>query len=269
MRCHHCGAEQRVPEKCPQCGNIHLTGLGLGTERLENNLATLFPDVPVVRIDRETTRRKHAFDELLGSIAPDHPGLLVGTQMLAKGHDLPNLTTVAIVGVDEGLYSVDFRASERLCQLIVQVSGRAGRALKPGTVWLQTHNPDHPLLRRLLRDGYAVAARALLAERRETGLPPYAHLALLRAESSALAQVDGFLQRAVELGAAPAGVSLLGPMPAPMPRRAGLYRGQLLLSADERSPLHAFLPNWLARLREDNAARRVRWSLDVDPIDLY
>ena len=269
MRCHHCGADQRVPEKCPQCGNVHLAGLGLGTERLENNLTALFPGVPVVRIDRETTRRKHAFDELLGSIAPDQAGLLVGTQMLAKGHDLPNLTTVAIVGVDEGLYSVDFRASERLCQLIVQVSGRAGRALKPGTVWLQTHNPDHPLLRGLLRDGYAVAARALLAERRETGLPPYAHLALLRAESNVLAQVDRFLQRAVELGAAPAGVSLLGPMPAPMQRRAGLYRGQLLLSADERSPLHAFLPNWLARLREDQAARRVRWSLDVDPIDLY
>jgi len=269
MRCHHCGADQRVPQQCPQCGNVHLAGLGLGTERLESNLSALFPGVPVVRIDRETTRRKHAFAELLDSIAPDQPGLLVGTQMLAKGHDLPNLTTVAIVGVDEGLFSVDFRASERLCQLIVQVSGRAGRALKPGNVWLQTHNPDHPLLRGLLRDGYAVAARALLAERRETGLPPYAHLALLRAESSALVQVDGFLQRAVELGAAPAGVSLLGPMPAPMPRRAGLYRGQLLLSAEDRSPLHAFLPNWLARLRDDQAARRVRWSLDVDPIDLY
>ena len=269
MRCHHCGAEQRVPEKCPQCGNIHLTGLGLGTERLENNLSELFPDVPVVRIDRETTRRKHAFDALLGSIAPDQPGLLVGTQMLAKGHDLPNLTTVAIVGVDEGLFSVDFRASERLCQLIVQVSGRAGRALKPGTVWLQTHHPDHPLLRGLLRDGYAVAAQALLAERRETGLPPYAHLALLRAESSALAEVERFLQRARALSGTPKGVTLLGPMPAPMPRRAGLHRGQLLLSADERSRLHAFLPGWLTQLRESAEARRVRWSLDVDPIDLY
>jgi primosomal protein N' (replication factor Y) len=269
MRCHHCGAEQRVPEKCPQCGNIHLAGLGLGTERLENSLAELFPHVPVVRIDRETTRRKHAFDELLGSIAPDQPGLLVGTQMLAKGHDLPNLTTVAIVGVDEGLFSIDFRASERLCQLIVQVSGRAGRALKPGTVWLQTHQPDHPLLRGLLRDGYAVAARALLAERRETGLPPYAHLALLRAESSALADVERFLQRALALSESPDGVSVLGPMPAPMPRRAGLHRGQLLLSADERSRLHAFLPGWLARVRESAEARRARWSLDVDPIDLY
>jgi primosomal protein N' (replication factor Y) (superfamily II helicase) len=269
LRCHHCGAEQRVPEKCPQCSNLQLNGLGLGTERLENNLAQLFPDVPVVRIDRETTRRKHAFDTLLGSIAPDRPGLLVGTQMLAKGHDLPNLTTVAIVGVDEGLFSVDFRASERLCQLIVQVSGRAGRALKPGTVWLQTHHPDHPLLRGLLRDGYAIAAQALLAERRETGLPPYAYLALLRAESSALAEVERFLQRALASGRTPDGVTLLGPMPAPMPRRAGLHRGQLLLSAEERSRLHAFLPGWLALLRECAEARRVRWSLDVDPIDLY
>ena len=269
LRCHHCGAEQRVPPQCPQCGNVDLAPQGLGTERLEQALAKLFPGFPVVRIDRETTRRKDALDDLLTSIAPDRPGLFVGTQMLAKGHDLPNLTTVIIVGVDEGLFSVDFRASERLAQLIVQVSGRAGRALKPGTVWLQTHQPDHPLLRSLMRTGYAVAARTLLAERREAVLPPYAHMALLRAEAPAPAAVDALLQHAFELAGNPPGVTLLGPMPAPMPRRAGRSRGQLLLSADERSHLHAFLPDWLAKIRASAPARRVRWSLDVDPLDLY
>ena len=203
LLCHHCGAAQPVPKQCPQCGNAHLAPQGLGTERLEQSLGELFPDVPVVRVDRETTRRKHALDEMLGRFAADQPGLLVGTQMLAKGHDLPNLTLVAIIGVDEGLFSVDFRASERLCQLIVQVAGRAGRALKPGAVWLQTHHPDHPLLRALMRDGYDVAAQSLLQERRDTGLPPYAYLALLRAEAAAQIHVDEFLRNALQLAEQP------------------------------------------------------------------
>jgi primosomal protein N' (replication factor Y) len=269
LRCHHCGAEQRVPTQCPQCSNVNLTPQGLGTERIEQSLVKLFPGFPVVRIDRETTRRRNALDDLLTSIAPDQPGLFVGTQMLAKGHDLPNLTTVVIVGVDEGLFSVDFRASERLAQLIVQVSGRAGRALKPGTVWLQTHQPDHPLLRSLMRDGYTPAAAALLAERRDAALPPYAYMALLRAEAPEQAPVDALLQRAFELAGKPDGVSLLGPMPAPMPRRAGRYRGQLLLSSEDRARLQAFLPAWLVGVRDSAEARRARWSIDVDPLDLY
>jgi primosomal protein N' (replication factor Y) len=189
--------------------------------------------------------------------------------MLAKGHDLPNLTFVGLIGVDGGLFSVDFRATERLCQLIVQVAGRAGRALKPGTVWLQTHQPEHPLLRDLLRDGYAKVAQELLEERREAGLPPFAHLALLRAEAKTQTAVDEFLAAAAHLAGNPEGVSLLGPLPAPMPRRAGSQRGQLLLSAVERARLHAFLPAWLARVRELPQTRRVRWSMDVDPVDLY
>ena len=269
LRCHHCGAEQRVPAHCPQCSNLHLAPQGLGTERLEESLAEIFPGTPLVRIDRETTRRKNALDDLLGTLAPDRPALIVGTQMLAKGHDLPNLTLVVIVGVDEGLFSVDFRAEERLAQLVVQVAGRAGRAHKPGAVWLQTHHPDHPLLQTLLRHGYAAAAQRLLLERRAAGLPPYAHLALLRAEAQLESQVEEFLQAAVALAAQPDGVALLGPMPAPMPRRAGRLRGQLLLSADERARLHAFLPDWVTQLRALRVARRVRWSLDVDPLDLY
>ena len=269
MRCHHCGAEQHVPPSCPQCGNANLAPQGLGTERLEETLAALFPDIPLVRIDRETTRRKNALDDLLDRLARDRAALIVGTQMLAKGHDLPNLTLVVIVGVDEGLFSVDFRAEERLAQLVVQVAGRAGRALKPGQVWLQTHHPDHPLLRTLLGHGYAEAAQRLLSERREAGLPPFAHLALLRADAPRQDQVDEFLRAAAESAVAPEGVSLLGPMPAPMPRRAGLQRGQLLLSADERAHLHAFLPDWIAKVRTLREARRVRWSFDVDPVDLY
>ena len=269
LRCHHCGAEQRVPTHCPQCNNAALAPQGHGTERLEQALIALFPDVPVIRIDRETTRRKDALDTLLGKLGPDQPGILVGTQMLAKGHDLPNLTLVGLVGVDEGLFSVDFRASERLCQLVVQVSGRAGRALKPGTVLLQTHHPDHPLLRNLIRDGYAAVARQLLQERRDAGLPPYAHLALLRAQAKTQTPVDQFLAHAASLAHDPDSVSLLGPMPAPMPRRAGMVRGQLLLSANERAPLHAFLPGWIEQVRAATQARQVRWSLDVDPTDLY
>jgi primosomal protein N' (replication factor Y) len=269
LRCHHCGAEQRVPSACPQCGDAHLAPQGLGTERLEESLAEIFPQVPLVRIDRETTRRKNALEELLATLAPDRAALIIGTQMLAKGHDLPNLTLVVIVGVDEGLFSVDFRAEERLAQLVVQVAGRAGRALKPGQVWLQTHHPDHPLLRTLLGHGYAAAAQRLLRERHEASLPPYAHLALLRADAPEQTQVEEFLRAAAALAAQPDGVSLLGPMPAPMPRRAGLQRGQLLLSADERTRLHAFLPGWIAAVRALREARRVRWSLDVDPLDLY
>jgi primosomal protein N' (replication factor Y) len=269
LRCHHCGADQRVPEKCPQCDNVALAPQGHGTERLEQALGGLFPHVPVIRIDRETTRRKDALDTLLGQLEPEQPGILVGTQMLAKGHDLPNLTLVGLIGVDEGLFSVDFRASERLCQLIVQVSGRAGRARKPGTVWLQTHHPDHPLLRDLIRNGYAAVAHQLLRERRDAGLPPYAHLALLRAQAKTQTPVDEFLTHAAALAHAPDGVCLLGPMPAPMPRRAGMIRAQLLMSADERAHLHTFLPGWRERIRALPQARRVRWSLDVDPLDLY
>ncbi|MBS0558162.1 MAG: primosomal protein N' [Proteobacteria bacterium] len=269
LRCHHCGAQQRLPACCPQCGNTALTPKGVGTERMEQALTDIFPGTRIVRIDRETTRRKDALEDLLGQLAPDEPGILVGTQMLAKGHDLPNLTFVGLIGVDSGLFSADFRASERLCQLIVQVAGRAGRARKPGQVWLQTHHPEHPLLRDLLKSGYAQVARELLAERKEAGLPPYAHLALLRAEAKAQTAVDEFLAAATHVASAPASVSLLGPMPAPMPRRAGMVRGQLLLSAVERRALHAFLSDWLARVRELREARRVRWSIDVDPVDLY
>ena len=267
--CHHCDLQAPVPTTCPTCGSQELKPQGQGTERLEEALTALFPQVPVLRIDRETTRRRDAFEHLLGNLAEDAPAILVGTQMLAKGHDLPNLTLVAIVGVDEGLLSVDFRAGERLAQLVVQVAGRAGRARKPGRVLLQTHHPDHPLLRALLAQGYAAAAKDLLAERKQTGLPPYGHQVLLRCEAHQRAAVDAFLSEACAALPDTSTLQIAGPMPAPMPLRAGRQRGQLLIEAASRRDLHAAVRPWSLQLAQLPSARKVRWSLDVDPIDLY
>lgn len=269
LLCHHCDFRQRLPLACPVCAATDLKPQGQGTERLEEALVTLFPQVPVLRFDRETTRRRDAFEQLLGTLNNDQPAILVGTQMLAKGHDLPNLTLVAIVGVDEGLHSVDFRAGERLAQLVVQVAGRAGRAKKPGRVLLQTHQPEHPLLRGLLAHGYAVAARELLAERREIQLPPYSHQVLLRADAPTRQPVDDFLAAAYAALPVSPELQIAGPMPAPMPLRAGRHRGQLLLEAATRSTLHGLLRPWRIALARLPQARHVRWSLDVDPIDLY
>ena len=269
LACHHCDRHAAVPPACPACGGAELKAQGQGTERLEEALIARFPDVPVLRIDRETTRRRDAFEQLLQGLAEDAPAILVGTQMLAKGHDLPNLTLVAIVGVDEGLHSVDFRAGERLAQLVVQVAGRAGRARKPGRVLLQTHHPEHPLLRGLLAHGYAAAADALLAERREALLPPYSHQALLRVEAHQRTDVDAFLAEAHAALPDDRALRIAGPMPAPMPLRAGRHRGQLLVEADSRGPLHAALRPWQHVLADLPSARKVRWSVDVDPVDLY
>jgi primosomal protein N' (replication factor Y) (superfamily II helicase) len=266
--CHHCDYTTRMPGQCPSCFSPELKPQGQGTERLEEALTAHFPDVPVLRIDRETTRRRDAFEQLLEGLHQERPAILVGTQMLAKGHDLPNLTLVAIVGVDEGLHSVDFRASERLSQLVVQVAGRAGRAKKPGRVLLQTHHPDHPLLRQLLAQGYAAAAKTMLEERRSVQLPPFGHQVLLRADAHQREHVDAFLGDAANaLAGAP--LQLAGPMPAPMPLRAGRHRGQLLIEAETRGALHGALRPWYPSLSSLPSARRVRWSLDVDPIDLY
>jgi primosomal protein N' (replication factor Y) len=267
--CHHCDYRQRLPAACPACGAGDLKPQGQGTERLEEALLAQFPQVPVLRVDRETTRRRDAFEQLLATLQDDRPAILVGTQMLAKGHDLPNLTLVAIVGVDEGLHSIDFRAGERLAQLVVQVAGRAGRARKPGRVLLQTHQPEHPLLRSLLAQGYATAARELLAERRLIQLPPYSHQVLLRAEAPQREQVDAFLAAAHAALPADDRLQVAGPMPAPMPLRAGRHRGQLLLEAASRQVLHTMLRPWRLALGALPASRKVRWSLDVDPIDLY
>src|SRR5205085_9269387 len=227
-----------------------------------------FPDARLMRVDRGSTSRRGALEAALREFG-NEPGILVGTQMLAKGHDLPRLTLVVVVGVDEGLYSADFRASEKLAQLLVQVAGRAGRAERPGQVLLQTHHPGHPLLATLLGGGYPALAALTLAEREAAGFPPYTHLAMLRAEAPREGEVQAFLAEAVAISPALAGVHVSAPMPAPMPRRAGRARGQVLLTAAQRPALHALLAPWVAALHALKSARRVRWSLDVDPVDLY
>jgi primosomal protein N' (replication factor Y) len=268
LRCHHCGHQQRRPPACPACDDRGLLPVGVGTERLEAGLALRFPAHRVLRVDRDSMRRRGSFDALLDTLADGGPALLVGTQMLAKGHDLPNLTLVVLADVDGGLFSPDFRAPERLAQLIVQVAGRAGRAARPGRVLLQTHQPDHPLLARLLGGGYPAFAAAELDERRALGLPPFAAHALLRAESRAQAPLDAFLGAARALLADADGIAVHGPLPAPMPRRAGMLRAQLLLECPRRGALQALLAQRLAALHALREARAVRWSLDVDPLDL-
>jgi primosomal protein N' (replication factor Y) len=271
LQCHHCGAARRAPDACPDCGGLALQPQGAGTEKLEETLAARFPQVPVVRIDKSTTRTRDALAGHLDALG-DGPGILVGTQMLAKGHDLPGLALVAVVGIDEGLFSADFRAPEKLAQLLVQVAGRAGRAEREGCVLLQTHHPEHPLLHTLLHGGYAQFADEELALRADTGFPPFAHMAMLRAEARDMHLADAFLATARgHLLASEAGGLLTthGPLPAPMPRRAGYLRAQLVVSATARPALHAALDAALPAIRELPEARKVRWSLDVDPVDLY
>lgn len=270
LQCHHCGARQAAPPACPDCGGLALQPQGIGTERLEEMLTARFPQVPVVRIDRSTTQRRDGLGKLLASVGKD-PAILIGTQILAKGHDLPHLTLVVVVGVDEGLFSSDFRAGEKMVQQLIQVAGRAGRASKRGEVWLQTHHPEHPLLNTLIAGGYHAFAENELALREAAGFPPYAHLALLRAEAQRVEVVQAFLD-AVRRMIAAAGhdrIEFHGPLPAPMPRRAGMQRMQLLLSAPDRRPLHQLLDAVLPAVYELPEARKVRWSLDVDPVDLY
>ena len=269
--CHHCGSERPVPDVCPDCGAAELHPLGQGTEQLEQVLERCFGGYPLVRIDRDTTSRKGSLDRLLEEVRRGRAGLLVGTQMLAKGHHFPNVALVAIVDVDGGLFGADFRAAERMAQLIVQVAGRAGRGEHPGRVLLQTRFPDHPLLQTLVRDGYPAFAEQALAERRAAELPPYTHQALLRASATRLETAEAFLQQAADAAAGLGGgcVAVWGPVPAPMPRRAGKFRAQLLLQAPERKQLQRLLDGLVPCLQKLPDASRVRWSLDVDPADLY
>jgi len=269
LRCHHCGAERAVNRQCPDCGSTDLRTLGQGTERLEAALRRHFPDTGIVRIDRDTTRRKHAMAEKLAGVHSGEHQLLIGTQMLAKGHDFPGVTLVGLIDIDQGLFSADFRGAERMAQLIVQVAGRAGRGEKPGEVIIQTHHPDHPLLLTLLEGGYRAFATQALAERRAAGLPPHGHLALFRAEAPGPEAPASFLQAVRDHLGSTGEVSVLGPIPAPMEKRAGRYRAQLLLMARERRPLHAMLRAVMPTLAELPEARRVRWSLDVDPQEMF
>lgn len=271
LRCHHCGLDERLPTACPACGKTDLQALGLGTERVEAALIEMFPTARVARIDRDSTRRKGSLQRLLAAIHDNRINILIGTQMLAKGHHFPGVTLVGMLDVDAGLFSTDFRASERTAQLIVQVAGRAGREDKPGTVILQTRHPDHPLLQRLVRRGYPDFASACLAERQAAALPPYSHQALWRAEATDSSAAMGFLNDLAALAhtLALGALLVLGPAPAPLARRGNRYRWQLLMQSDQRSILHSAIDQMLQSATGRATPRSIRWSVDVDPVDLF
>ncbi len=270
LRCHHCGYEEPLPRACPECGNVDLQPLGRGTQRLERALALRFPTARIARIDRDSTRRIGAFDAMRAQVEAGELDILVGTQMLAKGHDFPRLTLVGVLGADNALYSADFRATERLAALLFQVAGRAGRGVLPGEVLVETDFPSHPLYRALAAHQYSAFAEVLKAERRAAGLPPYAHLALLAAEAPKREAIDAFLGLARAAGIDLArgersAIELFPPMPAVLARRAGMERGHVLAQSADRRSLQRFLPLWRSAVAA-LPGRRVRWSLDVDPL---
>lgn len=270
LQCHHCGVHRPPIKICPECKTGNLFSRGIGTERIELSLQQQFPDVPIVRVDRDSTSTKGALEQALETIHSGHGRILIGTQMLAKGHHFPDVSLVVILNVDSGLYSVDFRATERLAQLLLQVAGRAGRAEKPGEVIIQTHCPDHPLLGHLIKEGYTGFAKAALEERKLSGFPPHGYLALLRADAVKQDVLMPFLKQIQQIGLkiADPNIQILGPVPAPLERRAGRYRGQLLLQAHQRPHLQHFLSLLIHAIDKLKFNRQIRWSLDIDPVDL-
>jgi primosomal protein N' (replication factor Y) len=283
LRCHHCGADTALPERCPQCG-FAVKAVGQGTQRIEETLATLFPGTPCIRLDRDVVRRRGDMEEAMRRMASGEARILVGTQMVTKGHDFPNVTLVVVLNADQGFFSTDFRAPERLAQTIVQVAGRAGRGEKAGEVLIQTEFPDHPLLLSLLAEGYDGFARAALAERRQAAWPPFSRLAAVRGSAKTAEAALAFLTEArtaaedlrAQRGGGGSGnripehvIRLLGPAPAAMAKRAGRHHAQLLVESTERAALHRFLAAWLPVLESLPSARRVRWALDVDPIEIF
>ncbi|MGF1874258.1 primosomal protein N' [Photobacterium frigidiphilum] len=272
LRCHHCGTQRPIMHQCNSCGSTQLNAVGVGTEQLEQQLATLFPEYKTVRIDRDSTRRKGSLEDYLEAIKNNEYQILIGTQMLAKGHHFPNVTLVSLIDVDSALFSNDFRASERLAQLFIQVAGRAGRASKPGEVLLQTHHPEHALLQALLHKGYDDFADNALIERKEALLPPYTHLALFRSEANnsdhvcqLLQQIRGIFESSPLFNQ---DTFIMGPNPAPLARRAGRYRWQLLLQAPDRKTLQRMLAIAKPAIQLLPLAKKVRWSIDVEPQDL-
>lgn len=270
MSCHHCGHEEKMRHQCPSCGNADLRPTGHGTQRLEETLAQLFPEARVLRVDRDSMRSKHALTDMMNAMNAGQVDILVGTQMLAKGHDFPNLTLVGVLDTDSALFSPDFRASERLFAQLMQVAGRAGRAEKPGEVLIQTTFPEHPLFHALREQNYPVYAQALLQERQQTEFPPFSFMALLKAEANHYTPVERFLQEAAELArqinlAGP--VMIYDPLRPQMERLKGMERGHLLLQANSRQPLQGLLRAWTPQLRASPLAAKVRWAVDVDPLD--
>jgi primosomal protein N' (replication factor Y) (superfamily II helicase) len=268
--CHHCGAMRPLDRQCAECGG-ECRPLGQGTQRLEAALQARFGETEVARIDSDSTRRKGAMAQALARAASGEAAILVGTQMLSKGHHFPNLTLVTVIDADQGLFSTDFRGTERLAQTLVQVAGRAGRERRQGEVLIQTAFPTHPFWAALRSGGYARVAMDALEERRLAGWPPFSRLALLRAAAPKKEDAHRFLEAAANMARPIAGddVRLLGPVSAQMERKAGRYRAQLLLQSANRPKLLDLLAALRPALEADPASRRVRWSIDVDPIELF
>ncbi|WP_339673025.1 primosomal protein N' [Dasania marina] len=274
LRCHHCDSQWPLPSHCPDCRSHELDFRGIGTERSEQVLQQLFPNTDVMRIDRDTTSRKNAMQDMVDEVHKGQPCILVGTQMLAKGHHFPDVTLVVILDADGGLFSADFRGPEKTGQLLIQVAGRAGRETKPGQVMVQTLQPEHPFLLSLVNNNYQLFAQQLLRERAVLGLPPFGHLAIIRADHSSLAEAEQLLQalrQHSELHQHPQQpqAQCLGPLPAPMTKKAGRFRAQLILQAETRSLLHQRLQHIVAIAEQHPLAKKVRWSVDVDPADMY
>lgn len=271
--CHHCGTEHNKPAVCPSCQHESLIQVGLGTERLEEVLTALCPDTPVHRVDRDQVKNRQAMIDLREEVLSGDPCILVGTQMLAKGHDFPQLALVVVVDADQALYSADFRAPERLGQLLIQVGGRAGRGEKPGRVMIQTRQPEHPLLQILLEKGYPALSQQLLEERKSAELPPYTVQTMLRADALKPDPPRQWLEQArshlkEKAKALDLEVQLLGPFPAVMERRAGRWRWQLCIQCIQRADMKDFLNASLPGLRDLALSRQVRWRMDVDPYEL-
>lgn len=266
--CHHCGLIQKLPTECPECSASPLSSYGVGTEKIEQTLMTLFPETPVIRIDRDTTQRVNAFAEMVDTIQQGQPAILVGTQMLAKGHDFHGVTLVGVIDADQGLFSADFRATELLAQSITQVTGRSGRGEKAGKVLIQTQQIQHPFWQPLLHQGYSVVAEQLLEERIQLGLPPKGFWAVWRAEHLTQGLAMALLTDLVEKMPNATQVQIMGPVPAVMEKRAGRYRAQLLLSSAHRNALHQFIAQSLPLMQQCKLARKVRWSIDIDPTEL-
>jgi primosomal protein N' (replication factor Y) len=266
LRCHHCGGEERIARACPTCGNVDLKAMGRGTQRVEETLAASFPGARIVRIDRDSARRRAELVRTLAELRRGEGDILVGTQLLAKGHDFPQLTFVAVLNADAALLSTDYRSAERLYSVLAQVAGRAGRRSRRGEVMIQTRYPTHPLYQALVEHDFARFAQSQLDERRAAGFPPYIFEAALRAEAAELAQALAFLRDARALVEPPAGVRVFDPVPNVVTRRAGWERAQLIIQSASRPALQAYLASLSAQLFE-TPARAVRWHLDVDPIE--
>ncbi len=267
--CHHCGGQKRLTQLAACCEAPEQVPLGLGTEQIEESLNTLFPGRRIARVDRDSMRRRGVMEETFEAVRAGDVDILIGTQMLSKGHDFANVTLVGIVDADSQLFSTDFRAEERLAQTIVQVAGRAGRATIPGEVLIQTHHPHHELLQILISDGYDRFAERALAERRAAELPPFVPMALIRAEAPSAQAPLKFLRELRARAALPAsaGLDILGPIPAAMEKKAGRYRAQLMLTASSRKRLAASVKALIVASETTPAARSVRWSIDIDPQD--